>query len=329
MRRKGTSKKKVWIGILLGVLILLVLALAGVSSFLVTYAIGRSGGGANRTASLDVESAATDTEKQIAANKEKQSVLTEDFKSRAIENHTSITSDDGLELTAGYYTQDNSHDWAVIIHGYRSNHETMIDYAQRYYDAGYQVLMPDLRACGDSEGNFVGMGWLDKGDILLWIDWILDTDADAQIVLHGVSMGAATVIMTSGEETPDAVRVFIEDCGYTSVWDIFSSELQLRFHLPEFPVLYSASAVSKIRAGYSFTEASALEQIKKCEKPMLFIHGTEDDFVPFEMLDILYQAKPGENKDTLIAEGAGHAQSRAVLGETYWKTVFAFISDWK
>lgn len=150
----------------------------------------------------------------------------------------------------------------------------MLDMAQHYYDAGFNVLTPDLRASGQSEGDYVGMGWLDRLDILDWVDWILTQDAAAQIVIHGVSMGAATTMMVAGEETPDAVVAFVEDCGYTSVWDVFSSELSLRFGLPEFPLLYSASALSSVMAGYSFEEASALEAVACSEKPMLFIHGT-------------------------------------------------------
>ena len=115
-------------------------------------------------------------------------------------------------------------------------------------------------------------------------------------------------MMTAGESTPDNVKAFVEDCGYTSVWDIFSSELQLRFGLPEFPILYTASGVARLRAGYSFTEASALAQVARCEKPMLFIHGTADDFIPYEMMDTLYNAKPGDNKAELTAEGAGHGR---------------------
>ena len=196
--------------------------------------------------------------------------------------------------------------------------------AQHYYDAGYQVLAPDLRACGDSEGDYVGMGWLDRKDVLQWIDWVLAQDSEAEIVLHGVSMGAATTMMTAGEDTPEQVKVFVEDCGYTSVWDIFSSELKLRFGLPEFPILYTASATARAKAGYGFKEASALQQVQNCEKPMLFIHGTADDFIPYEMMGTLYNAKPGTNKATLTAEGAGHGEAMDVLGDTYWNTVFDF-----
>ena len=141
-------------------------------------------------------------------------------------------------------------------------------------------------------------------------------------------MGAATTMMTSGEDTPDAVKVFVEDCGYTSVWDVFSSELSLRFGLPEFPLLYTAQAMSKLKAGYSFQEASAIDQVAVCDKPMLFIHGTLDDFIPFEMLDQLYNAKPGDNKRELVAEGAGHGEAMYALGETYWDTVFDFADTY-
>ena len=121
---------------------------------------------------------------------------------------------------------------------------------------------------------------------------------------------------------------FVEDCGYTSVWDIFSNELKLRFGLPEFPVLYSASALSSVKARYSFKEASALKQVASCEKPRMFIHGTADDFIPYEMMDTLYQAKPGDNKTSLTAEGAGHGEAMYVLGDAYWESVFSFLGQY-
>ena len=79
------------------------------------------------------------------------------------------------------------------------------------------------------------------------------------------------------------------------------------------------------KAGYSFKEASALDQVKNCKKPMLFIHGTADDFIPYEMMDILYQAKPGNNKEKITAPGAGHGEAMYLLGEEYWDDVFTFL----
>lgn len=329
---KKTTKAKRNRRIVLAVCVILVAAvvgiLAGVGNYLVTYAIGRSGDGGNRQVALKVDdNALAKTDDARKANAQAQAELTQAFLARVEEAQVSITSDDGLKLNAGFFAHEDSHLWAITVHGYRGNHLGMMNYAQRYHDAGYQVLAPDLRACGSSEGEFVGMGWPDRMDMLRWIDWILQRDPEAKIVLHGVSMGAATVMMTSGEQTPDAVRVFVEDCGYTSVWDIFSSELALRFHLPAVPVLNAASAISGLRAGYTFTEASSLNQVVRCEKPMLFIHGDQDNFVPFSMLQQLYNAKPGDNKQLVAVTGAGHGQASSVMGEEYWQTVFAFIGQ--
>lgn len=327
MSENNKTKKKInkWLLAAIVVTAILFAALLGVSNYMVNYAIGRSGDGGNRTVALEVDEAASDDEKIIFENQRKQEEANKEFEGRVTDEQVLVVSSDGLNLSANYYANDDSHVWAIVIHGYRGNHSRMMAYIQHYYDEGFQVLAPDLRACGDSEGKFVGMGWPDRKDILNWIDWILNKDPDAQIILHGVSMGAATVLMTSGEETPDEVKAFIEDCGYTSVWDIFASELKLRFKLPTFPVLYSASIVADVRAGYNFKEASSLKQVAQCEKPMMFIHGTLDDFVPFEMLDVLYDAKPGNNKVKLIAEGAGHGEAVYLLGDDYWKNVFDFI----
>lgn len=328
MKKNKSAKRtrKLLIAVSTVLVIALLAILGGVGNFLVTYAIGRSGDGANRQVALKVDDAAlANTSDARTKNSAIQHALTKAFYENVPEQTVSLTSSDGLKLNAAYYEQD-CHKWAIVIHGYRSSHYGVLNYAQRYYDAGYQVLAPDLRACGDSEGEFVGMGWPDRLDILQWIDWILAKDTDAKIILHGISMGAATVMMTSGEATPDAVVAFVEDCGYTSVWDIFSSELKLRFHLPSIPVLNVADMIAQLRAGYSFVNASALDQVAKCEKPMLFIHGDQDNFVPYSMLQPLYDAKPGTNKQLLTVEGAGHGASAFVLGQAYWDTVFDFLT---
>lgn len=300
-------------------------AVGSAGCYLVNYAIGRTGEGGNRTVSLEVTDTADEAKRLIVQNRRLQEQLTADFQERVEEKTVRITSEDGLRLNAGYYENTGSHKWAVVIHGYRSSHENAGHFAQRYYDEGFQVLAPDLRACGESEGDFVGMGWLDRTDILSWTDWIIEQDPQAQIVLHGVSMGAAAVMMVSGEETPDAVKVFVEDCGYTAVWDVFASELKLRFGLPEFPVMHVSNLIASVRAGYRFDKASSLEQLAECTKPMLFIHGTADDFIPFEMLDQLYEAKTDGEKEKIIAEGAGHGEACYLLGEEYWNRVFAFV----
>ena len=326
MKRKNMTKRVLLI--LAALVLVLALASVGIGNFLVDYAIGRAGDGGNRQVALEVDKTAVESVAvERMANAEDQAARTTAFLEKVPQETVEITADDGTRLVGAVMSND-SHRWAIVIHGYRANRWTMMDYAERYHSAGWQVLAPDLRGCGESGGDFVGMGWPDRLDILRWIDWIIARDGEAQIVLHGVSMGGATVMMTSGEKTPDAVKAFVDDCGYTSVWDIFSSELNLRFHLPAFPVLYTASAISGARAGWDFMEASALEQVKKCEKPMIFLHGEEDDFVPYSMMAKLYEAKPGDNKQMVSVPKAGHGMAKSVMGEAYWETVFSFVEQY-
>ena len=329
LKVKTNFKKKVMAAVAVVAVVLAAVLLAA-SVYLVNYAIGRSGSGGNRDVALEVEASPDSVEAVIAANKAQYKEKIDAFTQENPGENLTITSQDGLTLHGVCYTHADadSHRWAIVLHGYRGDYTGALRLAEPYYEAGYQVIAPNLRACGESEGSYVGMGWLDREDILQWIDYITAHDPQAEIVIHGISMGAATTMMTAGENTPDAVKAFVEDCGYTSVWDVFSSELQLRFGLPEFPILYTASAVAKLQAGYNFTEASALQQVAQCEKPMLFIHGTADDFIPYEMMDALYNAKPGDNKAELTAEGAGHGEALYALGDTYWDTVFAFLEPY-
>lgn len=239
-----------------------------------------------------------------------------------------ITSSDKLKLHSYKVTnQNNSNKWVIAVHGYTSEGINMSTYAKHYYDNGYNVLIPDLRAHGLSEGNYIGMGWDDRLDIISWINSILNENPNAEIILHGVSMGASTVLMTSGEEIPSNVKAIVADCGYTSVWDEFAYQLDDLFSLPEFPILNVSSMVAKIRAGYFLGEASSLKQVKNSKTPILYIHGDKDDFVPYYMMEELYNATSSE-KEMLTIEGAEHAKASEVDPETYWNTVNNFINKY-
>lgn len=239
-----------------------------------------------------------------------------------------ITSSDKLKLHSYKVTnQNNSNKWVIAVHGYTSEGINMSTYAKHYYDNGYNVLIPDLRAHGLSEGNYIGMGWDDRLDIISWINYILNENPNAEIILHGVSMGAATVLMTSGEEIPSNVKAIVADCGYTSVWDEFAYQLDDLFSLPEFPILNVSSMVAKIRAGYFLGEASSLKQVKNSKTPILYIHGDKDDFVPYYMMEELYNATSSE-KEMLTIKGAEHAKASEVDPETYWNTVNNFINKY-
>lgn len=131
-------------------------------------------------------------------------------------------------------------------------------------------------------------------------------------------------MMTSGEELPSNVKVIIEDCGYSTVIDEFTYQLNDLFHLPKFPVMHAANTVTKLRAGYDLEEASAVKQVAKSKTPMLFIHGDADTFVPYEMLDEVYNAAKVE-KEKLIVPGAGHGEAEKVDSNKYWNTIWEFV----
>lgn len=305
------KKKIIIILITLG---LIFLACVGIGRYFVGYALSPASHSDERNVEGSVEINFDEQER-------KEEALASSFSQKITQ--TSIQSDDHLKLN-GYYTlKESSHMWAIMIHGYKSSYGNMLSYGARYDEQGYNVLLPENRAHDNSEGNYIGMGWLDKEDIKNWIDWIIKQDSQAQIVLHGVSMGGATVMMLSGDQ-PEHVIGYIEDCGYTSVWDIFASELDKRFSLPTFPVLDISNIYARFVAGYDFKEASSLKQVEKCQKPMLFIHGDQDDFVPTEMVYEVYEAAQCE-KELYIVEGAGHAQAKLKNPQDYWNHVFTFI----
>lgn len=246
---------------------------------------------------------------------------------------TFIVNCKGIRLHA-YYAEapQPTRKTAVILHGYTDNAIRMLMIGYLYnHDLGYNILLPDLQYHGQSGGKAMQMGWKDRWDVLKWINVsrsLFGGKADSSaIVVHGISMGAATAMSVSGETLPFNIKCFVEDCGYTSVWEEFSGELKNQFHLPEFPILYVADFLCHVKYGWGFKDASPIRQIAKCQLPMLFIHGDKDTFVPTQMVYRLYETKPGE-KELWVVPGVGHAQSYKEFPEEYTRTVSSFVNQY-
>ena len=236
-----------------------------------------------------------------------------------------IKSDDGLTLTGYLFrAKTPSKRLAYVMHGYRCNAKIMIDYIRFYHKAGFHVFAPDARAHGNSEGKYIGMGWLDRDDHIKWIERLIRIfNKDINIALHGISMGASAVMMLSGEPLRYQVKCMIEDCGYTSAYEEFRLQFKETYRLPQFPFMALANLMAKIFAKYSFREASALAQVRKSELPIFFIHGGDDDFVPTEMVYTLHEAAPVE-KEIWVVDKADHADALYDAKQEYIKRSLAF-----
>lgn len=236
-----------------------------------------------------------------------------------------LMSFDGLQLIGTSFLQKSpTHEWAILVHGYLSNRYAMQEMAFQFYQYGFNVLTIDCRGSGESQGDYTTMGWLDRLDVRDWCNKLVSDDPKSTIVLYGISMGGATVMMTSGETLPENVKCIVEDCGYTSAYGIFSYQLKELFHLPSFPVMNAASTVTNLRSGFTLKEASSVEQLKKNHLPIFFIHGDADTFVPFSMLEEVVQATKGE-KEVYVVAGAPHGGAYAHDPKIYMEKVMRFI----
>ena len=244
-----------------------------------------------------------------------------------------ITSWDEKKLHACYVPAANpaeAQGTAIVVHGYTDNHFVFLYLVRMYRDIlNYNVLFPDLQYHGYSEGDEIQMGWYDRLDVEKWIAYAHDIFKDDFMVLHGVSMGGATVMMASGDPLPEYVKCIVEDCGYSSVRNQFRKNLKDMSPLLPTSILTSASIVSGKEFGWRFEDADSMKQLAKSTLPMLFIHGDADDFVPFSHLQLNYDAKKHGYKEKYVCPGAVHANSYQKDPETYIFKVSNFLKTVK
>lgn len=240
---------------------------------------------------------------------------------------TFIRNNEDLRLHALCAAHKDAKGTAILVHGYTDNALRMMMLGKLYYDSlQYNILAMDHVRHGQSEGNAIQMGWLDRLNVERWIDIADSLWNGVPIYLHGISMGGATVMMCSGDALPSSVKGIIDDCGYTSVWDEFSGEIENQFGLPIHPLMDLASWMCQLKYGWNFKEASALEQVSRSTLPILFIHGGNDTFVPTDMAYTLFGAKKKGRKQFWIAPGSAHAQSYKDHPKEYFREMKTFIN---
>jgi len=244
----------------------------------------------------------------------------------------SIQSADGLTLR-GYLlpAEKTAKRFAILVHGHRANGLNEFTHMTPFYHEtlGYNVLLPDHRAHGRSEGKWIGFAALDWPNINLWIKYLTARFGDdIEIILHGISMGAATVMLVNNNNPPPQVKIVIEDCGFSSQKAELRSAAAMflgKLEVLTVPAHYIAFALQKVICGYSYKSSDPLSGMKNAKCPMLFVHGDADKFVHTRFVYELYEACPTPKK-LFVVPDAIHAFSYYKDPEGYNKAIIEFFN---
>ena len=239
-----------------------------------------------------------------------------------------IESSDGIKLVGHWQAAKNPKRIIIAMHGWRSNWANDFGLASDFWkENDCSVLYAEQRGQGNSEGDYMGFGLLERYDCLDWINWVNNkTGGTLPIYLSGVSMGATTVLMAAGLDLPENVKGISADCGFTSPHSIWKHVSQKNLHIPYSSVHEAIiNDMCKKHINMNADEYTTLDAMKRCKTPILFIHGTDDKFVPISMTYENYKACAAP-KTLLVVPGAEHGMSFLVDNELYRQTAKQF---WK
>lgn len=264
-----------------------------------------------------------------AANKSKEDDKVKEWLKTVKREKITLMADDKHILVARKIVINEGGDkWAVILHGYNGSMADIYDIAMHYTEEGYNLLMPDLRASGESEGSFIGMGWLDRLDVINWIDVILEENPSSKVVIHGVDMGADAALMLSGEPIKTSIKAIVAEGAYTSAWEVVKAEYEIRYEgKPVFPFLNMINPVMKVWAGYTLKEADATKQVAKTSVPILLIHGSNDTYATESMTNELNEAIASQHELLTISSGT-HEDCRYAEPDNYYNKTFEFVNSY-
>ncbi len=239
----------------------------------------------------------------------------------------SITSFDGLKLYGKYYEYKRGAPIELMFHGYRGTAQRDLSGGvQRCFKLQRNALIVDQRCSQKSEGNVITFGICERKDCLSWIDFMINHfGKDVKIILTGISMGAATVLMATGEPLPKNIIGVLADCGYNSAKDIIKKVIK-QMGLPASIGYFFVKLGARIYGHFDLEETSPEAALKNCTVPVIFFHGESDNFVPCDMSRINYEAC-GSKKKLVTVAGAGHGLSYPVNPEKYLNSLREFFGE--
>ncbi|MBQ5805331.1 MAG: alpha/beta hydrolase [Erysipelotrichaceae bacterium] len=233
---------------------------------------------------------------------------------------------DGLKLYAEDIHNHAHNRYIIMVHGIWSRRENMYERAVEFDRLGYNVLIVDQRGAGESEGRYYTYGFKESLDLLIWIDYLNSTYNGVQICLYGVSMGAATVMMAAANQLPEAVKCIVEDCGYSSMKEELDHVLR-----KDYKLAYTGIVLKLIENrmqeefGMNYEDVNIKKFLENNDIPILFVHGTADEFVPYSMAKILYNHNKGSKKFYPV-ENAGHTEANT--DPDYYRNIDGFIKSY-
>ncbi len=238
-----------------------------------------------------------------------------------------ITSFDGLKLRGYYYEYSPDSPLELIFHGYGGNAERDLSGGvERCFALGRSVILIDQRGAGRSEGKVCSFGINERRDCLDWIKFATESfGKDRPLIIGGVSMGAATVMMASGEDLPKNVVCVMADCGYSSAKKIIKKVVH-EMKLPEDLLYPFIKLGARIYGHFDLEETSPVEAVARSKTPIVFIHGDNDDFVPHSMSVECFNACKAAKKLVTI-EGADHGLAYPVNPDKYVSSLAEFEKE--
>jgi len=243
----------------------------------------------------------SDPERQAAIEDIPEGEMFDKLKNEMLENinrllvvpyeRISVRSHDGLTLVGKYYAGNPGAPLIIFFHGYRSTGERDASGGfQLCREKGWNLLVVDQRAHGESGGRTITFGIRERYDCKTWAEYAARRfGPETPIFIWGISMGASTVLMASNLELPASVRGIVADCGFDTPAGIMKSTLR-RWRWPQFPMYQFAALGARLFGGFRLNETSALECVKNAHLPILLVHGEADGIVPCEMSRALRSA---------------------------------------
>ncbi|PFJ17686.1 hypothetical protein COD67_14635 [Bacillus cereus] len=244
-----------------------------------------------------------------------------------------------INISAKYI--DNGSDTTILLqHGWRGNSNDLLFMAQYFDKIGYNIILPDARSHGNSEGKYITFGAYEKDDLNLWLDRELENKPNQELIVLGASMGAAITMLS--QETPhDNVIAYIEDCGYKSAEQQFRDILRMINEYLQYIPLVNANdwygketqllellndRRVKPELGIDLFKITPIEAVKASTLPKLFIHGEADTFIDIKAYEALYSTSIGY-KEGITFPGAGHAMSFYTDPNRYISKVMSFLNN--